>query len=243
MIRAALSRRSARWILPAAAVLVTVLAMRFGATPVNAGASLRLTDGRVLEGLDVRKEGDVYLLTIEGGAVVPVPMALVAEVGVAAEPAAPAPPQAGPGLTYAEPGNLAGGTGTPAGLTPGEARNLAGGPGAPAGLTYGEARTLAGSEVPTPTAAEQTAVFGEPSRFQANIVTSGFAPTYWVPDPSQHNFNPSKWAQAPTDPTWEPTSAFDPDVDVLAEGKSTFQTAPTDSTWVPQDGFQKKSAW
>ena len=72
-------RRVARSLGRAAAALVaTLLAVRLAIAPATAGATLRLTDGRLLEGLDVRREGEVYLLTLEGGAVVPVPVELVA---------------------------------------------------------------------------------------------------------------------------------------------------------------------
>jgi len=183
----------------AAAALAIVVACFSSLPPVTGNASLTLTDGRVLEGREVRREGDVYLLALEGGAVIPVPVALVAEVGVRADAAEVVP----------------------------------------TGLTYAEPQVLAGAPVEPPRTEDQLAVFGEPARFQQDIVQSTLGPSYWVPDPDEHNFNPSKWAKAPTDPSWQPTSAFDPGKDALAGSESTWQKGPVDSTWVPVDGFRK----
>jgi len=187
-----------------AAAIVILAAGLSSFPPATRSASLTLSDGRVLQGREVRREGDVYLLGLDGGTVIPVPVDLVVEVGVtAAEPAEPPPPPRAPGVTYAPP------------------------------------QVLAGRPVEPPSTQDQLAVFGEPARFQQDIVHSNLGPSYWVMDPDEHNFNPSKWAQAPTDPNWQPTSAFDPGEDALADSRSTWQKAPIDSTWVPQDGFRK----
>lgn len=88
-------------------LLLAALALA-GGPPLAGGAYLTLVDGRRLEGREVRRDGDVYLLVIEGGAVVPVPSELVAEVGLTAEAEAEkdeAPPS---GLREAEPQQLAG---------------------------------------------------------------------------------------------------------------------------------------
>lgn len=191
-------------------MLAAILGTRVGVPPAS-GASLRLTDGRVLEGRDVRREGDLYILVLEGDTVVPIPASLVAEVGISASPQpAPVPPPTSPPVP---------------------------------GLTYPEPQTLAGVPVTPPITSEQLAVFGEPAKFQQDIVRSTLEPTYWVMDPAQNNWNPSKWAKAPTDPNWQPTSAYDMNKDVLADSRSNWAKAPTDSTWVPQDGFKKSSSW
>ncbi len=197
-------RRRRRRLLPVATALATLLAVALGSSPPSIGASLRLTDGRVLKGRDVRRDGDTFLLSLDGGAVVPVPAELVAEVGIESAPEPPPLPEKVPGLTYGEP------------------------------------QTLAGAPVTPPTTSEQLAVFGEPAKFQPDIVKSSFQPKYWVPDPEQNNWNPSTWAQSSIDPNWQPTSAFDPNKDVLADSRSTWQKSSIDSTWVPQDGFKKK---
>lgn len=208
MIRAPAEHRIARWVLPAAAMLATILGTRVGSRPAIAGASLRLTDGRVLEGREVRQEGDVYLLVLENESVIPIPTALVSEVDLGGDEkgAAPNPPAVPP---------------------------------APPGLTYAEPQTLAGIPVTPSTPKDQLAVFGEPAKFQPDIVKSNLGPSYWVMDPAQANWNPAKWVQPPIDPTWHPTSAFDPSKDALADSRATWPKSPIDSTWVPQDGFKK----
>jgi hypothetical protein len=187
------------------AVLILAFALEapLGPAPVNAKASLKLKDGRVLEGTDVRREGDLYILTIEGGAVVPVPAALVVEVGIESEPGDPAADELPTGLTYAEP------------------------------------QTLAGGPVEPPRTEDQLAVFGEPAKFQQDVVHTTLEPSYWVLDPAENNFNPSTWSESPIDSEWHPTSAFDPNEDVMKASESTWSKGPIDSTWVPQDGFKK----
>jgi len=174
-----------------------VLALPFA--PVLADAFLRLSDGRVLEGLGVRRDGDVYLLEVPGDTVVPVPVSLVTEVGIRAtgdESTAP-----------------------------------------PTGLTLDQPRVLAGVAVEPTTPDQQLAAFGKPAEFQRDVATSTLGPTYWHPDPDQHNFAPSTWAKAPIDSEWHPTSAFDPNKNVLAGGASTWQKGVVDSSWTPTDGF------
>lgn len=76
------------------------LALAAGA--VEAAAELRLEDGQVLRGSEVKRDGDVYLLQREAGEVLTIPVALVAEVRlIAAAPSA---------LRYAEPEVLVGET-------------------------------------------------------------------------------------------------------------------------------------
>ena len=184
-------------------VLACALDAPLGPDPASAKASLKLKDGRVLEGTDVRREGDLYILTIDGGAVVPVPVGIVAEVGI--EVSAPEEAQ--------EP---------------------------PQGLTYAEPQTLAGPAVEAPRTEDQLAVFGGPAKFQQDVVQTTLQPSYWVPDPDQHNFAPSTWTESPIDSEWQPTSAFDPDKDVMKASESKWSKGPVDSSWVPQDGFKKK---
>lgn len=179
------------------ALVAAVLAVVLPFARAAADAYLRLTDGRVLEGVDVRRDGDVYLLSLAGGTVVPVPVSLVAEVGIRGS--APAT--------------------------------------APTGLTAAEPRVLAGVEVEPTTPDEQLAVFGKPAQFQESVVASNLGPSYWHPDPDQHNFAPSTWAKAPVDSEWKPTSAYDPNANVMAHGETNWQKSVVDSSWTPTDGF------
>ena len=191
-----------------ALALALAIALALSVGPTIADAFLRLTDGRVLEGLDVRRDGDVYLLSLPGDTVMPVPVALVAEVGIrgSREEAPAAPPE--PPSTV------------------------------PTGLTYTETpRVLAGQEVRPTTPSEQLAVFGKPAEFQQDVVRSGLGPTYWQPDPSQHNWAPSQWAKAPIDSEWHPTSAYDPNANVMAGSETKWAHSIVDSSWTPTDGF------
>jgi hypothetical protein len=56
-----------------------------------AGVELVLEDGRVIQGADVRREGDAYILELEEGGVVPIPSPFVREVRLLgdAKPAEP----------------------------------------------------------------------------------------------------------------------------------------------------------
>jgi hypothetical protein len=193
--------------LPLTAALVALTAGGIALLPPVRSASLKLTDGKVLEGRSVRRDGDVYLLEIEGGSVVPVPVALVEEVGIGGEPEPEPPAEQVPEQVP--------------------------------GLTYGKPQQLAGTAVEAPSTHAQLAVLGEPARFRQNVVESNLKPSYWVPDPSEHNWAPSEWADGVVDPTWTPESAFDPDEDVLEDSRSTFQKGTIDSSWVPEDGFKK----
>ncbi len=199
-----------RWRAWSVAAVAALLALTLPFARTMADAFLRLTDGRVLEGIDVRRDGDVYLLSLPGDTVVPVPVSLVAEVGIrgAAEPE-PAPTVSDPSASVST------------------------------GLTVAEPRVLAGVAVAPTTPDQQLAVFGTPAQFQPNVVQSSLGPTYWQPDPAQHNFAPSKWAKAPINSDWTPTSAYDPNANVMAGSESKWQKGVVNSSWVPTDGFAK----
>jgi hypothetical protein len=187
---------------------------------VAAGAALAATelvlqDGRVIEGVELRRDGDSYVLVLESGDAIVIPTVLVKVVRLAGA--------RGP-LTRAEPQEL--GEAPPAG---------------PSGLVRAEPRTLAGPEVRPPKTSEQLKVFGAPAQFQQDIVDNEWQPSSdWDMDPArQNNFAPSKWAENVIDPHWQPESAFDADKDVLAGSRSTFQKSIIDNSWAPTDGFAR----
>ena len=190
---------------------ILMVALALVGSAVLAGAELLLTDGQLLEGVNVRRDGDVYLVSLEAGGVLTIPVALVKEVRLGG---APDPPP------------------KPARQAPTAFRNE--GP-----------ETLAGTPVTPPKTSEQTAVFGEPAKFQSGIRNPDWHPTSdWDNDPTKNNnWAPSKWADDIIDSNWEPESAFDADKDVLASGKSTFSDSIIDNSWQPEDGFKKNDAW
>ena len=63
-----------------------LLAVLPAASVVSADDHLVLSDGQVLSGSSVELQGDLYLLTLDSGDVLPIPVALVREVHRAAKP-------------------------------------------------------------------------------------------------------------------------------------------------------------
>jgi hypothetical protein len=194
-------RRRARRILQVATALATVLAGALASSPECTGASLRLTDGRVLEGREVRRDGDTFLLVLDGDTVVPVPVELVEEVGIDAAPEAAPPPDAVPGLTYGEPQTLAGAPVTPP-------------------TTEGQLAVLG-----KPAQFQQNVVTSgfPPKYWVPDPAQNNFNPSKWAQQPTDPNWQPksaydpgkdvladgrSTWQKAPTDPTWVPQDGF-----------------------------------
>lgn len=191
--------------LTAFGALTFVLAVCLAPRPAVAGAFVRLTDGRTLEGESVRREGDVYLLQLPGGNVITLPVGTVAEVGLkgAPEPPPPAPSLAGPptGLTAVPAGSLAGPEVRPS--TP--ADQLA---------VFGEPAKFAQSPVVSGFA---------PQMWEMDPAENNWNPSKWAKSPTDPNWQPtsafdtskdvleasrSQWAQAPTDSSWQPTDGF-----------------------------------
>ncbi len=86
----------------ARAALLAVLLLETAAA--EASSSLVLTDGQIIKGIEVSRQGDSYLVTMAGGNMVAFPVALVKEVKFEDDP----PPAAPPGFAYSGPQNLAG---------------------------------------------------------------------------------------------------------------------------------------
>lgn len=197
--------------------------------PVWGDTELVLVDGRVLRGSSARRDGDNYVLTLPTGEELTFPVALVKEVRLVVDGRAVEEeedePQDPPGFRRAEPEELAGKR-----------------PDGPTGLRQDEARTLAGDPIDLPTRSQQTAVFGEPARFQKDIVKNDWQPTTdWDMDPEkQNNFAPSTWSDDVVDHSWEPTSSWDSKTDVLESSRSTWSKSVIDSSWTPTDAFAKK---
>jgi hypothetical protein len=193
---------------------------------VRPGAELVLRDGRVLEGVDVRRDGQVYVLELESGERLTFPVELVDEVRLTGDEKVKED-QLRPGFRNAGPETLSG-------APPDE--------NAPTGLREGEPQTLAGREVRPPRPSEQTEALGEPAQFQKGIVDPEWRPeTDWNMDPhEQNNFAPSEWAEGPVDPNWTPESAFDANKDVMEPSRSEWRENIVENSWEPTDGFEKK---
>jgi hypothetical protein len=175
---------------------------------VLADVELVYTSGDTIQGSDVERDGDYYVLTKHDGSTVQIPLSDITEVrlGVGED-------------TAIDEQNLDPDQDQPR-----------------TGLQVAEPTQLAGQPVEPTTPSQALAVFGKPAQFQAGPQIDQIEPTYW--DISQDALADSRstWAQAPTDPEWHPTSALG--ADQLAGHESTWAQAPTDSTWVPQNGFR-----
>lgn len=226
--RTRLSRDSAR------PFLTVVLGFLVFST-LFAGPRLSLRDGRELKGTDLHRDGDLYLLEIAGGSVIPIPGEIVKEVAWIEEESAPS---AGSGVRAV--------TGMVTSRTEAEQREAEqrqadkdreleewssrrrsedqqrreemardaeerrGRSQAPYGhpSNRGGGIVLAGPDIRPPTAAEQLAVFGGPSQWQQDVVHFDLHPSYWVPDPDQAVGTPSVFMKTPRDSTWTPTDGF-----------------------------------
>jgi hypothetical protein len=198
----------ARFVLVSVAVAVTFLVWVAASSEV----SVRLVDGQVIAADDVRRDGDNYVITLEDGSSLVLPLDAVASIQLSGsrspaetdDPFAPQPLPESEGIEVAEP------------------------------------RNVAGDEVAPTRRSDQLAVFGEQSRFQRDIVDNRWRPeTDWNMDPrTQNNWAPSTWSKGPIDPSWEPESAWD-DEDVLEDSRSTWSESIIDNSWKPKDGFSR----
>jgi hypothetical protein len=69
------------------------------------------------------------------------------------------------------------------------------------------------------------------------VIDPTWVPTSdWDPDPERgNNFHPVHWYRPPIDPHWEPTSSLGEDVSNFNPVR--WYRAPIDPTWWPTDGF------
>ncbi len=206
----------------------TLLAVAIATPPAVADAELLLTDGTVLKGVDVRLEGGYYLLELAGGDVAAIPARAVRElhlldsrptvegttVGVASDIARPLSEQ-DPLSRFIE-------------TRPGWRRGMP--------------QDLAGSRWQLHDSTQQTAVFGESSRFQAGLPFR-FTPEHaWDRSSDVLERNRSTFSRAILDPVWKPDDAFDHRTDVLAASRSTWPTVPRPMTWNPSNSFSRVGA-
>ncbi len=200
-------------------LLSALLGLALGLSAVLAATELVLLDGRTIDAIDVRRDGGNYLVTLEGGDMIALPLEVVKTIRLT-----------GKGTRKVEV--------TEPGLVAGQAV-----PEGPSGLRQSEPQTLAGERVRAPTTREQLGVLGPPARFQKGVVDSNWTPSSdWdmnANDPHRNDFAPSTWSKGVVDPTWTPKSAFDANADVLADSRSSFQKGVVDSTWTPTDGFAR----
>jgi len=191
------------------------------ALPCSPAVELVLKDGKVLKGVDVRRNGDLYELQREGGEVIPIPSALVEEVRLSGEKEE-TKPELAPGFVADGPQELAG---DPA-----------------KGLVASQPQVLAGEKVTPPRTSEQLAALGKPSKFQKGVVNSDWRPSSdWDMSAENNNFAPSKWQDSIIDESWQPSSDYTAETDVTDFSPTEFKKDIIDPSWQPQDGFKKDS--
>ena len=182
------------------ALSASLAALLLAATGAEA-SSLVLTDGQVIKGTDVRREGDSYLVTIAGGNTVAFPSALVKEVSLEDDVK----------------------------------------PAAPKGYDTSGAKTLAGpspGQLHSQDPKDQLAVFGPPTRWSKDAVDTTWVPTNaYDPNVDVMANSRSTWSKSAIDTTWVPTNAYDPNKDVMAGSRSTWSKSAVDTTWKPSDGW------
>jgi hypothetical protein len=88
---------------------VLMIALTLVGSAVLAGAELLLYDGQILEGVSVRRDDQVYVVRLEAGGVVTIPVTLVKEVRLGGEPDPPPVREAPTGFRSDGPETLAGG--------------------------------------------------------------------------------------------------------------------------------------
>jgi hypothetical protein len=200
-------------------LLVAAVANLLGVAPLLAGAALVLNDGQVIEGDDVRRQGDLYLLTEESGNVLSIPFQLVREVRLSQTPK----PDPISGLTTRPGPEL-----------------LAGSSERPGAVVVGEGAVLAGADARPPARSDQLRALGPPSKFSKDIIDPHWTPSSdWEMDPEQNNFNPAKWSKSIVDNDWAPSSDWNNDIRNNDFNRSRWSDSIVDNEWVPQDGFRR----
>lgn len=200
-------------------LLILVLAVSIG----RSGTELLLIDGQVVGGVDVRRDGNVYLVEQEDGSVVTIPVEFVKEVRLKGDEKKDDGFDPVTGMIYGEPGLVAG-------EEP---------PGKEGGVVVSEPQTLAGEPVKPVTPSEATEVFGEPARFQDDVVDPEWRPSSdWDMDPRNNDFAPSRWADNVVDPDWSPESDWSNDTRQNNFAPSRWADSVIDNSWQPTNGFK-----
>jgi hypothetical protein len=207
--------------------LIALAALVFGLTVILASSSVVLSDGQVIKGTDIRRDGDSYYVSLADGNTAVFPASLVKEIRIE-DDAPPAPPST----------QLAGPVVTPPGPDNGPPTQLAGPVVATPGTTAAKPTQLAGPVVTAPNPADQLKVFGPPTKWSKDAVDTTYVPkNVYDPNADVMANSRSTWSKNAVDTEWKPTNAYDPNADVMANSKSTWSKSAVDTTWQPQDGF------
>ncbi|MCU0224848.1 MAG: hypothetical protein MUF27_12450 [Acidobacteria bacterium] len=101
-------------------------------------------------------------------------------------------------------------------------------------------KPISGPEIQPTTIAQQQAVFTSPYQPQAPIIDPTWQPT------SAYDKNAdvladsrTQWSKPIIDPTWTPTPAYDSSADVLADNRTQWSKPIIDSSWQPTNAFSQ----
>lgn len=173
-------------------VLVFLLAL-----PAGAGAELILDDGTILSGTAVERKEDTYLLKMEDGEVIPVPVEFVKKLRLTGEDD-PAPS----GIVPAEPTNLADDDEPKRPPSTYDQLEAFGRP--PASFPKGiEFRWVPKSGLGPDVTNFNPAKWYRPAHDPIWKPTSAYKASQDVT-----HFNPARWYRSPIDPTWKPKDGF-----------------------------------
>jgi len=179
--------------------LVSLAFLLFAGALAEASSSLVLTDGQIIKGTSVERQGDSYLVTMEGGNTVSFPSALVKEIKIEEDAKPPAPP----GFDTSGPKTLAGPPVLPS-QDPRDQLKVMGPP------TKWSKDAVDTTWVPTNAYDPNVDVMaGSRSTWSKSAVD-----TTWVPkdayDTSKDVMAGSRstWSKSAVDTTWQPTDSF-----------------------------------
>ena len=181
-----------------------LLALALAASPARAAAEVVLTDGTVLDGIDLELKDGSYLLEVQPGAVVTIPAQLVAEVRLRGDDA-----RAPSGIRVTKAQTLAGPDEPP--RTPGYREQLAAFDRPPARFAQG---TLETRWRPRQSLGRERDVTNfNPARWYRAPIDPVWEPqSAFDAAGDVTNFNPARWYVAPTRTEWQPRDAFAPRV-------------------------------
>jgi hypothetical protein len=170
----------------------------FAAALAEASSSLVLTDGQVIKGTEVTRQGDSYLVTMVGGNTVAFPAGLVKEVKFEDDPKPAAPP----GFDYSGPKTLAG----PAIAPQNPTQDL---------KVFGPPTQWSKSAVDTTVVLENAfdpnadVMAGSRSTWSKSAVdTTVVLKDAFDPNANVFKGSESTWAKNAVDTTWKPTDGF-----------------------------------
>jgi hypothetical protein len=185
------------------AVCASIAILLSAGSLAEAASSLILTDGQVIKGTEIKRQGDSYLITMAGGNTVAFPVALVTQIKLVDDGPQPAPP----------------------------------------GFDFTGPRTLAGPKsLPSQDVKDQQKVLGPSTRWPKDIIDPTWVPTSaYDPDVDVLAGSRATWSTSAIDTTWKPTSGFDLSKDVFSMSHASWSKNVIDTTWTPKDGFGFKS--